>query len=72
MDERREQLRATLPIRRAVGPADIAAFAVHLMSNTAVTGATIVIDVRPPGPLAGMGRPDQGATREIPGREAAR
>ena len=43
MDERREQLRATLPIRRAVGPADIAAFAVHLMSNTAVTGATFVI-----------------------------
>jgi NAD(P)-dependent dehydrogenase (short-subunit alcohol dehydrogenase family) len=41
---RREQLRATLPIRRVVGPADIAALAVHLMTNTAVTGATFDID----------------------------
>jgi NAD(P)-dependent dehydrogenase (short-subunit alcohol dehydrogenase family) len=44
IDERREQLRATLPIGRAVGPADIAALAVHLMTNTAVTGATFDID----------------------------
>ena len=42
--ERREQLRATLPIGRLVGPADIAALAVHLMTNTAVTGATFDID----------------------------
>jgi NAD(P)-dependent dehydrogenase (short-subunit alcohol dehydrogenase family) len=42
--ERREQLRATLPIGRVVGPADIAALAVHLMTNTAVTGATFDID----------------------------
>ena len=41
---RREQLRGTLPIRRVVGPADIAALAVHLMTNTAVTGATYDID----------------------------
>jgi NAD(P)-dependent dehydrogenase (short-subunit alcohol dehydrogenase family) len=41
---RREQLRATLPIRRVVGPADIAALAVHLMTNTALTGATYDID----------------------------
>jgi len=41
---RREQLRTTLPIRRVVGPADIAALAVHLMTNTAVTGATFDID----------------------------
>ena len=41
---RTEQLRTTLPIRRVVGPADIAALAVHLMSNTAVTGATFDID----------------------------
>ncbi len=41
---RRAQLRATLPIRRVVGPADIAALAVHLMMNTAVTGATYDID----------------------------
>jgi NAD(P)-dependent dehydrogenase (short-subunit alcohol dehydrogenase family) len=44
LDARREQLRKTLPIRRVVGPADIAALAVHLMVNTAVTGATFDID----------------------------
>jgi NAD(P)-dependent dehydrogenase (short-subunit alcohol dehydrogenase family) len=44
LDGRREQLRRTLPIRRVVGPADIAALAVHLMANTAVTGATFDID----------------------------
>ncbi len=44
LDARREQLRATLPIRRVVGPADIGALAVHLMTNTAVTGATFDID----------------------------
>ena len=44
LDERREQLRATLPIGRVVGPADVAALAVHLMTNTAVTGATYDID----------------------------
>ena len=42
--QRREQLRVTLPIGRVVGPADIAALAVHLMANTAVTGATFDID----------------------------
>jgi NAD(P)-dependent dehydrogenase (short-subunit alcohol dehydrogenase family) len=41
---RREQLRTTLPVRRVIGPADIAALAVHLMTNTAVTGATYDID----------------------------
>jgi len=44
LDARREQLRKTLPIGRVVGPADIAALAVHLMVNTAVTGATFDID----------------------------
>jgi NAD(P)-dependent dehydrogenase (short-subunit alcohol dehydrogenase family) len=44
LDARREQLRKTLPIRRVVGPADIAALAIHLMVNTAVTGATYEID----------------------------
>jgi NAD(P)-dependent dehydrogenase (short-subunit alcohol dehydrogenase family) len=44
LDARREQLRTTLPIRRVVGPADVAALAVHLMTNTAVTGATYDID----------------------------
>jgi NAD(P)-dependent dehydrogenase (short-subunit alcohol dehydrogenase family) len=44
INERREQLRTTLPIGRVVGPADVAALAVHLMTNTAVTGATFDID----------------------------
>jgi NAD(P)-dependent dehydrogenase (short-subunit alcohol dehydrogenase family) len=44
LDARREQLRDTLPIGRVVGPADVAALAVHLMTNTAVTGATYDID----------------------------
>ena len=44
LEERRAELRATLPIGRVVGPADVAALAVHLMSNTAITGATYDID----------------------------
>jgi NAD(P)-dependent dehydrogenase (short-subunit alcohol dehydrogenase family) len=44
LDKRREQLRATLPIGRVIGPADIAALAVHIMTNTALTGATFDID----------------------------
>lgn len=44
IDERREQLRTRLPIGRVVSPADIAALAVHLMTNTAITGATFDID----------------------------
>jgi NAD(P)-dependent dehydrogenase (short-subunit alcohol dehydrogenase family) len=44
LDARREQLRKKLPIRRVVGPEDIAALAIHLMTNTAITGATYDID----------------------------
>lgn len=44
IDARREQLRETLPIRRVVGPADVAALAVQVMSNGAITGATLDID----------------------------
>ena len=44
LDKRRAELRATLPIGRVVGPADVAALAVHIMSNTALTGATYDID----------------------------
>ncbi len=44
LDKRRDELRATLPIRRVVGPGDVAALAVHLMANTALTGATYDID----------------------------
>ena len=44
LDRRRAELRATLPIRRVVVAADVAALAVHIMSNTALTGATYDID----------------------------
>jgi NAD(P)-dependent dehydrogenase (short-subunit alcohol dehydrogenase family) len=44
LENRRNQLRTTLPIRRVVGPADVAALAVHIMINTALTGATYDID----------------------------
>ena len=44
LEHRRNQLRDTLPIRRVVGPADVAALAVHIMINTALTGATYDID----------------------------
>ena len=44
LDERRDELRATLPIHRVVGPEDVAALAVHLMTNTALTGATYDVD----------------------------
>jgi NAD(P)-dependent dehydrogenase (short-subunit alcohol dehydrogenase family) len=44
LEERRAELRAKLPIGRVVGPADVAALAVHLMTNTALTGATYDID----------------------------
>ena len=44
LDQRRDQLRATLPIGRVVGPQDVAALAVHVMTNTAITGAMLDID----------------------------
>jgi NAD(P)-dependent dehydrogenase (short-subunit alcohol dehydrogenase family) len=44
LDARREQLRTTLPIARVVGPQDVAALAIHLMTNTALTGATYDVD----------------------------
>jgi NAD(P)-dependent dehydrogenase (short-subunit alcohol dehydrogenase family) len=44
LENRRKQLRETLPIRRVVGPADVASLAVHIMSNPALTGATYDID----------------------------
>ena len=44
LDARREQLRSTLPIGRVVEAADVAALAIHLMVNTAITGATVDID----------------------------
>jgi len=44
LERRRAELRATLPIGRVVGPDDVAALAVHLMTNTALTGGTYDID----------------------------
>jgi len=44
LEARREELRAKLPIGRVVGPEDVAALAVHIMTNTALTGATYDID----------------------------
>jgi NAD(P)-dependent dehydrogenase (short-subunit alcohol dehydrogenase family) len=44
LEARRTELRETLPIGRVVGPADVAALALHLMSNTAITGSTYDID----------------------------
>jgi NAD(P)-dependent dehydrogenase (short-subunit alcohol dehydrogenase family) len=44
LERRREQLRARLPIGRVVGPDDVAALAVHIMTNSALTGATYDVD----------------------------
>ena len=44
LDQRREELRSTLPIGRVVGADDVAALAVHIMANTALTGATYDVD----------------------------
>ena len=44
LERRRAELRARLPIRRVVGPDDLADVIVHLMTNSAVTGATYDID----------------------------
>jgi NAD(P)-dependent dehydrogenase (short-subunit alcohol dehydrogenase family) len=44
LEARRRELRSTLPIRRVVVPADVAALAVHVMTNTALTGATFDVD----------------------------
>jgi NAD(P)-dependent dehydrogenase (short-subunit alcohol dehydrogenase family) len=44
LEQRRQELRDTLPIGRVVGSADVAALAVHIMINTALTGATFDID----------------------------
>ena len=44
LEERRNELRTTLPIGRVVQPEDVAALAVHIMTNTALTGATYDVD----------------------------
>jgi NAD(P)-dependent dehydrogenase (short-subunit alcohol dehydrogenase family) len=44
LEARRDELRATLPIGRVITADDVAALAVHIMTNTALTGATYDID----------------------------
>jgi NAD(P)-dependent dehydrogenase (short-subunit alcohol dehydrogenase family) len=44
LEKRRAQLRATLPVRRVIEPADVAGLAVYIMTNMALTGATYDID----------------------------
>ncbi|HEX4624176.1 MAG TPA: SDR family oxidoreductase [Solirubrobacteraceae bacterium] len=58
LEARREELRATSPIGRVVEPADVAALAVQLMTNTAVTGATCDVDA------ASGSSPDTAPARE--------
>ncbi|MFD4116824.1 SDR family oxidoreductase [Streptomyces niveus] len=44
LEARRAELRASLPIGRVVRPQDVAALALHIMRNEALTGATYDID----------------------------
>ncbi len=44
LEARREELRSTNPIRRVVGPEDVARLAVHVMVNEALTGGTYDVD----------------------------
>lgn len=44
LEARREELRSTLPIRRVIGPADVARLAVHVMVNEVLTGGTYDVD----------------------------
>ncbi|MFE4371294.1 hypothetical protein ACFRMN_24225 [Streptomyces sp. NPDC056835] len=43
-DEAAQVIATKLPIRRLVGPGDVAALAVHIPCNGALTGATYDID----------------------------
>jgi hypothetical protein len=44
LEEGRNELRTTPPIGRLVGPADVAALALHIMPNTALTTAANDVD----------------------------
>jgi NAD(P)-dependent dehydrogenase (short-subunit alcohol dehydrogenase family) len=44
LDARRDQLRRELPVHRVTEPSDVAALALHLMTNPVLTGATYDID----------------------------
>jgi NAD(P)-dependent dehydrogenase (short-subunit alcohol dehydrogenase family) len=61
---RNDELHTTLPVQRRVAPADAAALAVDLMTNTAVTAGTFEIGLlhqRKPRPRAGPGSGPGGA-----------
>jgi hypothetical protein len=47
IEDRRDQLRTKLPIRRVVEPTDVAALAAHIMTNTALTGGNLRHRQRP-------------------------
>ncbi|WP_411089598.1 SDR family oxidoreductase [Streptomyces sp. 061-3] len=65
LDARREELRATLPIRRVVVPAAVAALAVHIMCNDALTGGTYDVDVGQHSPTDLPGRSISGTAGEM-------
>jgi NAD(P)-dependent dehydrogenase (short-subunit alcohol dehydrogenase family) len=44
LEHRREELRATLPVRRVIEPSDVAAMVLTLMTSTALTGSTYDVD----------------------------
>jgi len=44
IEERRDELRRTLPVRRVTQATDVASLALHLMENTAITGSVFDID----------------------------
>ena len=70
LEARREELRDRLPIRRVVGPEDVAALSVHLMSNTALTGGDVRHRRRPEAGLGDALR--HRSRRHVPGLRAAR
>ncbi len=59
LQQHREEVGATLPIARVVRPSDVAALAVHVMADGALTGATYDLDRgdHPGMPQASMTRP---------------
>ncbi|SDZ06789.1 SDR family oxidoreductase [Herbiconiux ginsengi] len=44
LDDRRRQLRETLPVHRVIEASDVADLALHLMTNTAITGVVYDLD----------------------------
>ncbi|WP_250038259.1 SDR family oxidoreductase [Paractinoplanes maris] len=44
LEARRQDLRDSLPVHRVIGPDDVAALILHLMTNTALTGSVYDVD----------------------------